>query len=568
MAALKQKLDGLARILVSYDLLDEDLARKITDTIKTEKIPFISYVVREKIHTATTIAHHLADGFGLPLIDLAQYDLDCFAQSLFNERFGQKHHALPLFKRGNQLFVAISDPTNQAALDEIKFSTGLNTHSVLVEEDKLNALLEKLSSASNSLNHNEVSNEELEAIDIRNDSTNQSAESDPKVDDAPIVRFVNKLLLDAITKGASDIHFEPYEHSYRVRFRQDGILYLAAAPPFALGSRIASRLKVMSQLDISERRIPQDGRFKMNLSAKRSIDFRVSTCPTVGGEKVVMRLLDPASATLGIDNLGYFPVQKDLFLHAIHKPQGMVLVTGPTGSGKTVSLYTALNILNTTERNISTAEDPVEIKLEGVNQVQINPKTGLTFAASLKSFLRQDPDIIMVGEIRDLETAEIAIKASQTGHLVLSTLHTNSASETLTRLINMGVASFNIATSVSLVIAQRLARRLCAHCKKESSIPNEVLIKEGYTEAEAVHVKIYEAVGCEQCTEGYKGRIGLYEVLPVTAAVAELIMSGGTSLDIAQQAIQEGMFTLRRSGLVRIQEGLTTLNEVNRICAG
>ena len=563
MAALKPKLDGLARILVSYDLLDEDQAKEGTVTAKAEKIPFVSYIVREQILDSATIANSVAKDFGLPLFDLEQYDTEFIPSNLVSDKLILHHHALPLFKRGNQLFLALSDPTNQAALDEIKFNTGLNTRSILVEENKLDMVIHKTVGGDIS-DLADLTDGELEELDI-DTSEPVEEEDDSKVDDAPIVRFVNKLLLDAIKKGASDIHFEPYEKSYRVRFRQDGILFNAASPPATLGGRIASRLKVMSQLDISERRVPQDGRFKMNISPKRAIDFRVSTCPTVGGEKVVMRILDPTSAQLGIENLGYFDDQKDHFMEAIHKPQGMVLVTGPTGSGKTVSLYTALNILNTEERNISTAEDPVEIKLDGVNQVQVNPKTGLTFAEALKSFLRQDPDIIMVGEIRDLETAEIAIKAAQTGHLVLSTLHTNSAPETLTRLINMGVANFNIATSTALVIAQRLGRRLCENCKKVTEIPKESWLRQGFIEEEYGKFTLYENVGCEMCTNGYKGRIGLYEVLCVTPAISEIIMRGGNSIDILKQATSDGMITLRESGLIRAKEGVISLSEVNRV---
>ena len=566
MAALRPKLDGLARILVSYDLLDEDLAKKAALAAKQEKTPFIAYIVRERIIDSLVIATSIADDFGLPLLDLEQYHVDYLPKKIVSDKLIHKHHAIPIFKRGNQLFLALSDPTNQAALDEIKFNTGLNTRSILVEEHKLDLFINKILGGDVSALA-ELTDSELDElnIDVNTDEPVQD-DGEASVDDAPIVRFINKLLLDAIKQGVSDIHFEPYEKSFRVRFRQDGLLHSSAEPPVTLGARIASRLKVMSQLDISERRVPQDGRFKMKISPERAIDFRVSTCPTVGGEKVVMRILDPTSAKLGIDHLGYFEKQKDAFVNAIHKPQGMVLVTGPTGSGKTVSLYTALNILNTDERNISTAEDPVEIKLDGVNQVQVNTKTGLTFATALKSFLRQDPDIIMVGEIRDLETAEIAIKASQTGHLVLSTLHTNSAPETLTRLVNMGVANFNIATSVTLVIAQRLARRLCEACKKTSKLPIEVMQRQGLiTDDTPSDFTICEAVGCESCTNGYKGRVGIYEVLPVSPEIADIIMRGGNSLDILKQAKIEGMLTLRDSGIIRVKEGLMSLSEFNRV---
>lgn len=568
MATLKPKLNGLARILVSYGLLEEDAAKKASSGAQTDRIPFIVFLVQNKILNSGVIANAVLKDFGIPLFDLASYDLELIPANIVSEKLIRRHHALPLFKRGNQLYLAISDPTNQSALDEIKFNTGLNTHSVLVEEDKLSKTIEAaLAADENTTGLGDLGDADLEDLDISSGEIEEEDDGgENKADDAPIVRFVNKILLDAINQGASDIHFEPYESSYRVRFRRDGILNAVASPPHSLGNRIASRLKVMSQLDISERRIPQDGRFKMNLSRKRSIDFRVSTCPTVGGEKVVMRILDPTAATLGIDALGYFPDQKESFMTAIHKPQGMVLVTGPTGSGKTVSLYTALNILNTPERNISTAEDPVEINLTGINQVPVNPKTGLTFASTLKSFLRQDPDIIMVGEIRDLETAEIAIKAAQTGHLVLSTLHTNSAPETLTRMVNMGVPSFNIATSTSLVIAQRLARRLCKECKKTVILPPETLLEAGYKEADInAGIELCEPVGCDQCSGGYKGRVGLYEVLKISEAISEVIMTGGNSLDILKVAKSEGMVTLHEAGLIRAKEGVTSLAEINRV---
>lgn len=566
MAALKPQLNGLARILVSYKLLDDEAAKRAVAGAVAERMPFIVYLVQKDILSSKVIANAVVKDFGVPIFDLDSYDREVLPRRTVGEKLIRRHHAIPLFKRGNQLFLAISDPTNQAALDEIKFNTGMNTHSVLVEEDKLSSLIEEaLNEDEAEVTLGDLSDEDLEDLDITTGDEQPEDEGDIKADDAPIVRFVNKILLDGINRGASDLHFEPYENSYRVRFRQDGILSLVASPPSTLANRIASRLKVMSQLDISERRIPQDGRFKMNLSRKRTIDFRVSTCPTVGGEKVVMRILDPSSATIGIDALGYYEHQKDSFLTAIHKPQGMVLVTGPTGSGKTVSLYTAINILNTVERNISTAEDPVEINLTGINQVNINTKTGLTFSAALRSFLRQDPDIIMVGEIRDLETAEIGIKAAQTGHLVLSTLHTNSTAETLTRLVSMGVPNYNIATTVTLVIAQRLCRRLCPICKTEANIPDDILIQEGYKESELKDLQIFEPKGCDQCQMGYKGRIGLYEVLTISKKVEEIIMQGGSSLDIQKQALEEGMFTIHRSGLMRVAEGVTSLEEINRV---
>lgn len=567
MATLRPQLNGLARVLVSYGLLEEEATKRATSDAQSEGMPFVSFLVKKNVLAANVIANAVISDFGLSLFDLTALDIETVPKSLISEKMIRKHNAVPIYQRGKHLFLAISDPTNQNAVDEIKFNTGLTTHMVLVEEDKLSHLIEAVMNDDDdsTMSFDDLDDSGLDDLDISSGETETEEGEDSNTDDAPIVRFVNKILLDAIHKGASDIHFEPYETSYRVRFRQDGILQVVASPPVTLGNRIASRIKVMSQLDISERRIPQDGRFKMNLSKKRSIDFRVSTCPTVGGEKVVMRILDPTAATLGIDALGYFDYQKADFMEAIHKPQGMVLVTGPTGSGKTVSLYTALNILNQAERNISTAEDPVEINLTGINQVPVNPKTGLTFAASLKSFLRQDPDIIMVGEIRDIETAEIAIKAAQTGHLVLSTLHTNSAPETLTRMVNMGVPTFNIATTVSLVIAQRLSRRLCEHCKKPAELPKEVLLEEGYTEEAIEKATIFEPVGCDHCVQGYKGRVGLYEVLKITPAVSEIIMEGGNSLDILKQAKKDGMDTLRDSGLIRAAEGLISLEEVNRV---
>ena len=572
MAALKQKLSGLARVLVSYNLLDAEHTKKAFSQAKIERIPFTSYLVRHKILTASIIAQTVIKDFSLPLLDLAHYETKYIPKELIDKELSRRHHVLPLFKRGGSVFVALTDPTNQIGLNEIQFSTGLSTLGVVVEEDKfanlLNQVLSELTEKTSALDN--VSDEEFsDAASSSHDDTELTEdEVGSEVDDAPIVRLVNKVLIDAINKGASDIHFEPYEKTYRIRLRQDGILHAEKSPPKNLAASITSRLKVISKLDISERRIPQDGRFKIKVSPEKSIDLRISTCPTVGGEKVVMRVLDPSSASIGIENLGYMDEQKKLFMDAIHKPQGMVLVTGPTGSGKTVSLYTALNILNKPELNISTAEDPVEIKLDGINQVQVNPKTGMTFPAALKSFLRQDPDIIMVGEIRDLETAEIAIKASQTGHLVLSTLHTNSAAETLTRLISMGIPSFSIATSTSLVIAQRLARRLCDHCKQTAEVPNDVLIEAGFDENELEGLQLFEAIGCESCVAGYKGRIGIYEVLPVTPAICEIIMANGNSIDICKQAQQEGMLTLRRSGLIRTKEGLTSLQEINRVTKG
>jgi type IV pilus assembly protein PilB len=473
---------------------------------------------------------------------------------------------LPVFRRGKRLFVAVSDPTNLAALDEIKFHVGMTTEAILVQDDKLAKNIEK-AMAANDTSLSDMADSDLDDVEFADEDAVPGGDvSESDADDTPVVRFVNKVLLDAINKGASDIHFEPYEKSYRVRFRQDGVLSEVAAPPVTMAPRLAARLKVMSRLDISERRVPQDGRIKMNLSKTRAIDFRVNTCPTLFGEKIVLRILDPNSAKLGVDALGFEPEQKELYLQNLHKPYGMVLVTGPTGSGKTVTLYTGVNILNEPGVNISTAEDPVEINLAGINQVNVNPKVGLDFAAALKAFLRQDPDIILVGEIRDLETGSIAIKAAQTGHMVLSTLHTNDAPQTLTRMVNMGIPPFNIASAVNLIIAQRLARRLCTHCKEPVDIPREALLEEGFSEEEIkAGLKIYGPKGCDQCNEGYKGRVGIYQVMPVTEAIGKIIMEGGNDMDIATQAEKEGVADLRKSGLKKVKDGLTSLEEINRV---
>lgn len=558
-------LSGLARRLVQDGLISEAIARQAQEQALKRKTPFVTHLVENKILDSRSIAWAASQEFGVPLLDLNAVDLEQAPVKLVDEKLITQHHALPLFKRGKRLYVAVSDPTNLQALDEIKFHTGTNTEAVLVEEDKLTRTIEKALEA-NAPSMGDLLDSDLENLDISGGDDSAGPEvTEADADDAPVVRFVNKVLLDAINKGASDIHFEPYEKMYRIRFRQDGILHEVASPPVALGSRLAARLKVMSRMDIAERRVPQDGRIKMMLSKNRAIDFRVNTCPTLWGEKVVLRILDPTSAKLGIDVLGYEPEQKELFLSAIHRPYGMVLVTGPTGSGKTVSLYTALNILNTPDRNISTAEDPVEINLPGINQVNVNLKTGMTFAAALRAFLRQDPDVIMVGEIRDLETAEIAIKAAQTGHMVLSTLHTNDAPQTLTRLANMGVPPYNIASAVALIIAQRLARRLCPHCKRVEDIPREALLREGFTEEDLPGLKIYGPVGCDQCTGGYKGRVGIYQVMPVSEAMGRIIMEGGNAMQLADQARREGIADLRQSGLKKVKDGITSLEEINRV---
>ncbi len=560
-------LSGLAGRLVRDGLIPEASARDAVEAARKARHPLVTHLVSEHLIAARDLAHAAAIEFGVPLLDLDALDVDPAAVKLVKEKLIRHHQVLPLLKRGKRLFVAVTDPTNLEALDEFKFHTGLTTEPVLVEHDKLQRAIERaLDAAGNNFG---MASEELDSdlenlqVSASDDDTTPGEESD--ADDAPVVRFVNKVLVDAINKGASDIHFEPYEKTYRVRFRQDGMLHTVASPPLGLAPRLSARLKVMSRMDTAERRVPQDGRIKMSLSKTRAIDFRVSSCPTLFGEKIVLRILDPSSAMLGVDKLGYEPEQKERFLGAIEKPYGMVLVTGPTGSGKTVSLYTALNILNTEDRNISTVEDPVEINLPGINQVNMNPKAGLTFATALRAFLRQDPDVVMVGEIRDLETAEIAIKAAQTGHLVLSTLHTNDAPQTLTRLMNMGVPSYNIASSVHLIIAQRLARRLCSNCKAPADIPAEALKKEGFADADLDDLTVYAPVGCDQCNQGYKGRVGIYQAMPVSEAMGRIIMEGGNAMQLEEQAAREGINDLRRSGLMKVMQGVTSLDEVNRV---
>lgn len=561
----KLPMSGVARRLVRDGLLSEADGEKAFEQATKKRIPFVSYLVEQRLVNARDIATASAHEFGVPLVDITALDIDPDVIKLVEEKLVRTHRALPLFKRGNRLFVAVSDPTNLAALDEIKFHVGMNTEAILAEEDKLSRIIEKaLESADTGLS--ELSDADLEGLEISSEEEEAGGDVGSEADDTPVVRFVNKVLLDAINRGASDIHFEPYEKFYRVRFRQDGMLREITNPPIALASKISARIKVMSRLDISERRIPQDGRIKLTISKSRAIDFRVSTCPTLWGEKIVMRILDPSSAKLGIDVLGYEPEQKQAYLDALNRPYGMILVTGPTGSGKTVSLYTGLNILNTAERNISTAEDPAEINLPGINQVNVNPKVGLTFAAALRAFLRQDPDIVMVGEIRDLETGEIAIKAAQTGHLVLSTLHTNDAPQTITRLANMGIPAYNVASALLLIIAQRLARRLCNNCKTVDDVPRAVLLEEGFTEEDlAKGVTLYKAVGCDQCNLGYKGRTGIYQVMPISEAMQKCILEGANAMEIAAQAKREGINDLRRSGLLKAMAGLTSLEEINRV---
>lgn len=557
---------GLSTLFIRKNLLSEEQMADAVLKSRQNKQALLSTLIAEKILSAREIAELCYEEYGTPLLDLNEFDLSSIPEEFLNKKLIDKHRCLPLFKRGNRLYIATSDPTNIAALEDFQFSAGLHAEAILVEEDKLSKALEKvLEEDLSSLDLNGLDEESLAGIEVADTDKRQQEESESK-DDAPIVIYINKILTDAIRKGASDLHFEPYEKRYRIRFRIDGILHEVSEPPISLSGRISARLKVMSKLDIAERRVPQDGRIKMKLSRNKSIDFRVSTLPTLWGEKIVMRILDSSSAQLGIEKLGYEEDQKQAYLEMLARPQGMILVTGPTGSGKTVSLYTGLNILNTEERNISTAEDPVEINLEGVNQVHINPKAGLTFASALRSFLRQDPDVVMVGEIRDLETAEIAIKAAQTGHLVLSTLHTNSSAETLTRLLNMGVPGYNIASSVNLIIAQRLARRLCPECRQPEDIPEHELLQLGFTQQQIdAGFTPYKPCGCEFCSGGYKGRIGIYEVMKMSDEIARTIMEGGNSLQIAATAKQQGMRDLRLSGLLKVIQGVTSIAEVNRV---
>lgn len=556
----------LFKRLVQLGLLNGEQATKVITDKGGQFKNLPELLINEKLITAEKLAQAAAGISHAISMDIEQFDIVYVPEDLRNEKLIRKTDMLPLGKRGRTMFLAVVDPTNIQTIEDFEFNTGLNAEVVVVEYDKLHKLIDKL--FDNSLGGDfDNSDWDLGSMGIASEEEEDSGVQVDK-EDQPIIAFINKMLLDAIRKGASDLHFEPYEKTYRIRFRIDGILHEVASPPVALSTRLSARLKVMSRLDIAEKRVPQDGRIKLKLSAKKSIDFRVSTLPTLWGEKIVMRILDSDSAMLGIDVLGYEDHQKQLYLAALAQPQGMILVTGPTGSGKTVSLYTGLAILNTSETNISTAEDPVEINLAGINQVQVNPRAGLTFASALKSFLRQDPDVVMVGEIRDLETAEIAIKAAQTGHLVLSTLHTNSAPETLTRLLNMGVPAYNVASSVSLIIAQRLARRLCSHCKQQEHLPEVELLKQGFTAEQLPTVKIFKPIGCDHCTNGYKGRVGIYEVMPVSGVMAEIIMQGGNSLDIANQAQKEGINNLRQSGLQKAAAGLTSLAEVNRVTKG
>ncbi|TMP81951.1 type IV-A pilus assembly ATPase PilB [Pseudoalteromonas phenolica] len=515
--------------------------------------------------TGQELAEQCLDLFRVPMFDLSDFDVEQLPKELIKEKLIRQHHLLPLVKKGRKLFIATSDPTDYGAFENFEFSTGLQCEVVVVDYKQLEQKIDQLFDANGGISMSEDDFKEFSGMDVEDTQQQQDTNDEKDKDDAPIIVYINKILMDAIKKGASDLHFEPYEHKYRIRFRIDGMLHEMASPPTSLSTRLSARIKVMSRLDIAEKRKPQDGRIKLKISDRKSIDFRVSTLPTLWGEKIVMRILDSSSAMLGIDVLGYEPEQKALYMDALAQPQGMILVTGPTGSGKTVSLYTGLNILNKPERNISTAEDPVEINLEGINQVQINPKADMTFANALKAFLRQDPDVVMVGEIRDLETAEISIKAAQTGHLVMSTLHTNSAPETLTRLLNMGVPAYNVASSISLIIAQRLARRLCPKCKTPETLPEEELNRQGFVKAGISDVTLYKANGCDHCTEGYKGRVGVYEVVKITPEIAQVIMEGGNSIQIAEMAAKAGFANLRISGLKKAAAGVTSLAEINRV---
>jgi type IV pilus assembly protein PilB len=565
--APKSNLSGLPRRLVQDGIVTEEVVQQAAEAARKEKLPLVAYLVANGKADSRAVAVAASHEFGVPLLDLDAIEIDLDTLRAVDQKLVNKHRVLPLIKRGQRLFLGVSDPTNLQAIDDVKFQTTLRIDPVVVEEDKLEERITKaLEAVDTTMSALDDEDLDLENLDISSGDDDQDDLSRDEIDDAPVVRFVNKVLLDAIKRGASDVHFEPYEKIFRVRTRLDGVLSEVAQPPVALANKVCARLKVMSRMDIAERRVPQDGRIKMRLSKNRAIDFRVNTCPTLFGEKVVLRILDPSSAKMGIDALGYDEFQQAMYQKHLDKPYGMILVTGPTGSGKTVSLYTGLNILNTVDRNISTAEDPCEINLPGINQVNVNPKVGLTFASALKAFLRQDPDVIMVGEIRDLETAEIAIKAAQTGHLVLSTLHTNDAPRTLTRLVDMGVKPYAIATSVSLIIAQRLARRLCDNCKEVRDVPREALLKEGFEEKTIeAGLTIFGPVGCRSCNDGYKGRLGIFQVMEVSEKMGRIIMEGGNAITIADQAVAEGVLDLRGAGLNKVKDGLTSLEEVNRV---
>jgi len=559
-------LGGLAARLVTEGVVDEDTAATVQQEAAEKGESFVLRLLATKGVDSEKFAIVVSEDFGIPLIDINCVEIESETVALVSENLMTKHKVLPIYRRGRRLFIAIVDPTDTSGLDEIKFHTGLGVEPILVDSAKLESKLDDAISESDTSFADLAGDDGLDDIDIsaEEDHAQNESASDDDID-TPVVRFINKLLLDSLNKGASDIHFEPYETTTRVRFRIDGVLHEIASPPVSMAGRLVARIKILSKLDIAERRIPQDGRMKMRLSKKRSIDFRVSTLPTLFGEKVVIRILDADITTLGIEVLGFETDQQQLYEEAIQRPYGMVLVTGPTGSGKTVSLYTALGILNTVERNISTAEDPVEINVPGINQVNINEKANLTFANALRAFLRQDPDVIMVGEIRDLETAEIAIKAAQTGHLVLSTLHTNDGPSTITRLLNMGVEPFNVASSVHLILAQRLGRKLCDNCKKPVKIPEKALLSAGFRQEQLEDLVIHAPVGCDTCTGGYKGRVGIFQIMPVSETTSELIMKGATAIDIEKQIEQEGVYGLREAGLLKVANGLTSLEEVERV---
>ena len=559
-------LSGLARRLVAEGLLPEADARRAVLESGQQRITLTSWLLDQNLVDGLRLLRLSSAEFGMPMLDVTALNPAQLPVNLVSEALLTKHRALPLFRRGKRLFVGIADPMQLDALEEIKFHSNCMVEPILVERSQLNRTIDIALSSMHDVMP-DMGSDDLEGLDTEGGDGEEGGSGIDATanDDAPVVKFVNRILVDAIKRGASDIHFEPFETQYRVRLRMDGMLRAVASPPLKLASRISSRLKVMAQLDIAEKRVPQDGRIKLNLSKNRAIDFRVSSLPTLFGEKIVLRILDGSAAKIGIEKLGYEPDQQKLYVDAIHKPYGMVLVTGPTGSGKTVSLYTGLNMLNTAERNISTVEDPVEIRVEGINQVQQNVKRGMTFAAALRSFLRQDPDVIMVGEIRDLETAEIAIKAAQTGHMVLSTLHTNDAAQTVARLMNMGIAPYNITSSVTLIIAQRLARRLHS-CKKPQNLPPQVLLAAGFSQADIdAGLTIYEAVGCDECNEGYKGRVGIYQVMPMLEDIQKIILQGGNALQIAEVAKAAGINDLRASALLKVKQGLTSLTEIDRV---
>lgn len=566
-AVATTKLSGLARMLVQEKLLTEDEASALQSQANMQKIPFITQVITSRKISAEKIAETSSRAFGFPYFNLDSLNPDYLPAKSIDLKLMQTNRVIALQNRNNVLFVALSDPTNLHSLDSVQFQMGMTLSPVVVEDDKLGKWIDKVVESKDTSMSSLDTGDDFD-LEMGGDDQDNEVDNTQEVDDAPVVKYLQKMLLDAINIGASDLHFEPYEKFYRIRYRVDGILKEVAQPPLAIKEKLASRIKVISNMDISEKRIPQDGRMKLVLSKTRTIDFRVSTLPLIHGEKIVMRILDPTSATLGIEALGYEPAQKESLLSAVSRPYGLVLVTGPTGSGKTVSLYTCLNILNNPGVNIATAEDPCEIPLAGINQVNVNDKQGLTFAAALKSFLRQDPDIIMIGEIRDLETADMAIKAASTGHMVLSTLHTNDAPTTLTRLMNMGVAPFNIASAVTLITAQRLARRLCKNCKVPIDAPKEALLKVGFIEEDfKQELQLYgpKENGCELCNNGYKGRVGIYQVMPITDAISRIIMTNGNAIDIADQAKKEGVNDLRRSGILKVMQGLTSIAEVEAV---